>query len=133
MTYPLSLTDPNSIPLLDTKDPNPLPAPVSPSVLGAQALIQTNSLIANQNTTCAQCQSLLEVLKFLSLAAPEQAPPVTIALCQHYKLTSNCTATHGLSGLGSIYIQVIAKADVGGYDGQVPEFVSAQPSASFLT
>jgi len=132
VTYPLSLTDPNSIPLEDTKDPNPLPARAPSSVIGAQALIQINSIIANQNFgSCAQCQSLLEVLKFISLAAPEQGPAVTIALCQHYNLSPNCTATHGLSGLGSVYIQVIAKADVGGYDGQVLKFVFAQLSGFF--
>lgn len=73
------------------------------------------------SNTCAQCQALLEVLKFLSLAAPERGPDLVVVLCSVLKLSSTCEATFGMrgSGLGAVITQVIANADIGGYDGQV--------------
>jgi hypothetical protein len=62
---------------------------------------------------------MLEILKFVSLAAPEQGPDLVIALCQRNKLSKNCQETHGRNGFGSVITQVLANGDVGGYDGQV--------------
>jgi hypothetical protein len=82
------------------------------------------SIIANPvfgGNTCAQCQALLEVLKFLSLAAPERGPDLVVVLCGVLKLSSTCEATFGRhgTGMGAVITQVVANADVGGYDGQV--------------
>ena len=73
------------------------------------------------SNTCAQCQALLEVLKFVSLAAPERGPDLVVVLCGTLKLSSTCEATFGRqgSGLGAVITQVVANADIGGYDGQV--------------
>lgn len=131
ITYPLSLTDPDAIPLANTVDPHPLPPAVSSSALFNQALAQIQSIIANTifgNNTCARCQSILQVLKFVSLAAPEEGPNLTVAICEAYKLSSNCTLAYGSpTGLGAAVTQVIAQANVAGYDGQVcrPHYLSS--------
>jgi hypothetical protein len=72
-----------------------------------------------ESNTCAQCQALLEILKFISLAAPERGPDLVVVLCGVYKLSSTCEAIYGRLGVGTVITQVIANADVGGYDGQV--------------
>jgi sphingomyelin phosphodiesterase len=86
--------------------------------------VQVKSIVTNPvfgSNTCAQCQALLEVLKFVSLAAPERGPDLVVVLCGTLKLFSTCEATFGRqgSGLGAVITQVVANADIGGYDGQV--------------
>ncbi|KAF8230055.1 hypothetical protein L208DRAFT_1438751 [Tricholoma matsutake] len=119
-TYQFSLTNPDTIPQNNT-DPHPLPPRASPTRLFDQALVQVQSIITNPvfgSSTCAQCQALLEVLKFISLAAPERGPDLVVVLCGVLKLSSTCEVTFGRSGLAAVITQVIANADVGGYDGQ---------------
>lgn len=58
--------------------------------------------------------------KFLALAAPEQGPELAVTLCNKYKFSSTCEATYGAHNKGGVVTQVIANADAGGYDGQVP-------------
>ncbi|KAF8167475.1 Metallo-dependent phosphatase-like protein [Crassisporium funariophilum] len=134
-TYPLSLTDPNHIPLDDTTDPpHPLPPVASSSRLLDNAIAQLKSLNSNpvfSGDSCARCQAILQVAKFLSLAAPENGPTFFIELCNTLKLSSTCNVTYGLSGIGSVITQVIANADVGGYDGQAfcQNFFSLCPAA----
>jgi len=53
------------------------------------------------------------------LAAPEKGPEFFVEFCTVAKLSSTCSATFGLSGIGSVITQVVANADVGGLDGQV--------------
>ncbi|TFK41947.1 Metallo-dependent phosphatase-like protein [Crucibulum laeve] len=120
-TYPLSLTDPNHIPQNDTVDPHPLPPVASSKRLLDSALAQVQSISANPvfaNNTCAQCQSILEVAKFLTLAAPEQGPAFFVGVCTALKLASNCNVMFAIQNIGSVVTQVISNADVGGYDGQ---------------
>ncbi|RDB29530.1 Sphingomyelin phosphodiesterase [Hypsizygus marmoreus] len=120
-TYPLSLTDPDKIPLQNIVDPHPLPPKASSSKLYDQALAQILGLATNTNfgtNECARCHAILEILKFISLAAPEQAPKLVVALCDFLKLSKTCSATHGAQGLGSVITQVLANANVAGYDGQ---------------
>lgn len=69
--------------------------------------------------TCTRCQAALEVGKFLAMAAPEQGPALAVALCHHFNFNSDCDTMYGILGLGSVITQVVANADVGGYDGQV--------------
>jgi sphingomyelin phosphodiesterase len=58
-------------------------------------------------------------LKFSSLAAPERGPDLLVAHCNLTSLSSTCEATFGRRNLGAVITQVLANADVGGYDGQV--------------
>ncbi|KAF9062914.1 sphingomyelin phosphodiesterase [Rhodocollybia butyracea] len=119
--YPLELTNPDDIPTTDTKDPHPLPAPVSSAKLLQSAITQLNS-IANStilDTDCAKCVASLEVAKFLFLAAPSQGPAFAIELCNVFDLTSTCSQTYGPNDMGNVVTQVYAQADVGGLDGQM--------------
>lgn len=120
--YPLSLTNPDTIPFENTVDPHPLPPKASSQVLFDQALVQITSILANTafgTNNCARCHALLEVIKFISLAAPEQGPPLIVALCQLLKLSPTCAIIYGRPGVGAVITQVLANANVGGYDGQV--------------
>jgi sphingomyelin phosphodiesterase len=120
--YPLSLTDPNNIPVNDTADPHPLPPKASPSRLYRESYAQIISIAANPifgNNTCARCQAGLEAAKFLALAAPEQGPVLAVALCQHFNFSKSCDKIYSETVSGSVITQVVANADVGGLDGQV--------------
>ena len=140
----MSLTDPNTIPKVgfviltvannvlillqnDTTDPHPLPPTASSSLLLAHAIEQILSISTNPvfgTNTCTRCQAGLEVAKFLAMAAPDQGPALAVAICNHFKFNSDCATQYGLLGLGSVITQIVANADVGGYDGQVRNFTS---------
>jgi hypothetical protein len=76
-----------------------------------------NPTIASSN--CALCIASLQIAKFLSLAAPEQTPLFFVFLCQQFKLSSNCNSTYSATTLGPVLTQVVANANISGYDGQV--------------
>lgn len=98
-----------------------MPPVASSSRIFDIAIAQLQSISANPvftNNTCALCQTSLEVAKFLSLTAPEHGPEFFAHFCNTFKLSSTCNVTYSLSGIGSVITQVIANADVGGYDGQ---------------
>ena len=119
--YPLFLTTPDNIPQHNT-DPHPLPPVASSRRLHDEALAQMQSILANPafgTNTCARCQATLEILKFISLAAPEQGPDLVVALCQLRNLSRNCQEIYNRQSLGSVITQVLANGDIGGYDGQV--------------
>ncbi|KAJ7492100.1 sphingomyelin phosphodiesterase [Mycena latifolia] len=122
VTYPLSLTSPDTIPKNDTTDSHPLPPTASSSLLLEQAFAQivaisTNPMFGDNN--CARCQAGLEVAKFLALASPENGPTLAVRLCFHFGFNSDCGSTFSLLGIGSVITQVVANANVGGYDGQM--------------
>ena len=84
----------------------------------AQVLsIAANPVFGADN--CQRCQAALEVGKFLALAAPEQGPNLAVALCEAFDYADDCETEYGFYTLGTPITQVIAYADVGGYDGQV--------------
>ncbi|KAH7886007.1 Metallo-dependent phosphatase [Phlebopus sp. FC_14] len=120
--FPLSLTDPGSIPKKDTLDPHPLPPVAPPSQLLEQAIAQVKSISQNSvfaTSKCASCQAALQPAKFLALSAPDQGPRLALALCEYFNYSSDCEATYGPLALGPVLTQVLAYADVGGYDGQL--------------
>ncbi|KAJ3489575.1 hypothetical protein NLI96_g2003 [Meripilus lineatus] len=120
--YPLSLTDPNHLPKNNTEDPHPLPPKASNSLLLAHAIEQIISISTNPTfgtNTCSRCQAALEVAKFLAMAAPDQGPALAVAICFHFQPSSDCGTQFSQLGLGSVITQVVANADVGGYDGQM--------------
>ncbi|GJE85857.1 sphingomyelin phosphodiesterase [Phanerochaete sordida] len=120
--YPEALTDPNHIPQNDTKDPHPLPNKASDNQLFVHAVEQVTSIRNNPifaGNECATCQALLEVFKFVAMAAPEQGPALAVQFCHQLDLASDCDTMFGILGIGPIVTQVIANADVGGFDGQM--------------
>jgi len=69
--------------------------------------------------TCALCSATLQIRNFLSLAAPEQASTYFVLLCERFSFSGNCTMAFGARTFGPVLVQVLANADVAGYDGQV--------------
>ncbi|KAJ7292749.1 sphingomyelin phosphodiesterase [Mycena rebaudengoi] len=120
-TYKLSLTHPDTIPLNNTVDPHPLPPVASSSKLLEQAFAQIVAISTNPmfTTPCAKCQAGLEVAKFLAMASPENGPTLAVQLCFHFKFSSDCGTTFSKLNRGGLITQVIANANVGGYDGQM--------------
>ncbi|KAJ7603124.1 Metallo-dependent phosphatase-like protein [Roridomyces roridus] len=122
VTYKLELTSPDSIPTNNTQDAHPLPPKASDDALLKQAMAQIIAISQNPvfgGNTCAQCQAGLEVAKFLALASPENGPALAIAMCTHFNFNSNCATMFSALSLGSVVTQVVANANVGGYDGQM--------------
>ncbi|KAF9222290.1 hypothetical protein BS17DRAFT_755972 [Gyrodon lividus] len=120
--FPETLTDPANFPKNDTVDPHPLPLPSTPSQLLSQAIAQIAAIASNPSfggNTCAQCQASLEVAKFLVMASPEQGPLLAEAACEYFDYSTTCYDEYSVLALGSVFTQVVALADVGGYDGQV--------------
>lgn len=102
-----------------------MPPQASSSQLLSQALTQIQSIATSPifaNDPCAKCLAGLQVAKFLALAAPEQGSTLAVDLCTTYNFSSTCQATYGPLALGPVITQVVANADVGGYDGQVCGF-----------
>ena len=93
-----------------------------PHVVASLRQNVTNSMVF-ANNSCALCTASLQVAQFLSLAAPDQGPAFFVFLCQQFKLSSTCNTTFGATTLGPVLTQVLANADVTGYDGQVTSFV----------
>ncbi|KAJ7762416.1 Metallo-dependent phosphatase [Mycena maculata] len=122
VTYKLDLTSPDTIPTNDTTDPHPLPPTASSSLLLEQAIAQIIAISTNPNfegNQCAQCQAGLAVAKFLALASPESGPELAVRLCFHFNFSTTCGTSFSKLALGSVITQVIANANVGGYDGQL--------------
>ncbi|KAF9236005.1 sphingomyelin phosphodiesterase [Melanogaster broomeanus] len=120
--FPETLTDPVNFLKNDTVDPHPLPLPSTHSELLSRAIAQIATIATSpafDGNTCAQCLASLEVAKFLVMAAPEQGPLLAEAACVYFNYSTTCYDEYSVLALGSVFTQVVALADVGGYDGQV--------------
>ncbi|KAG6873835.1 hypothetical protein C0995_010447 [Termitomyces sp. Mi166 len=112
--YPFALTNPDTIPLENTIDPHILPPVASSNKIYNHARqqiasINNNSAFAGNN--CARCVAILEVLKFVALAAPEHGPDLAVDICNLLKLSSTCKADFGLLSDGSVITQVVGNMD----------------------
>lgn len=119
--FPYELTDQATFPQNDTVDPHPLPMQATPSQLLEQALAQIQAITSNPifgDDTCTKCQASLAIGKMLVLASPEQGPLLAEAVCEYFNYSTTCYDEYSVLALGSTFSQVIALADVGGYDGQ---------------
>jgi hypothetical protein len=86
------------------------------------AIAQVQWLVASKvfaNDTCGLCNAALQIGKFLALAAPEQTSAYLVLLCEALELADNCPSEFGSTTYGPVLAQVLANADVAGYDGQV--------------
>jgi sphingomyelin phosphodiesterase len=96
-------------------------------------MAQVQGLAVNptfSNNSCALCITVLEIAKLIALATPEQGPAFFVFLCQEFQLTDNidkCDANYGATTFGSVLTQVLANADVAGYDGTVGDSFSRCP------
>ncbi|KAG6919046.1 hypothetical protein DXG01_009756 [Tephrocybe rancida] len=119
--YPFALTNPVTIPLANTVDPHLLPPVASSDRIYSQAVQQITSILNNTafgDNNCARCLSILEISKFVALAAPEHGPDLFVTICNTLKLSSTCGATYAKAGIGAVVTQVVANMNAGGYDGQ---------------
>ncbi|GJJ12646.1 hypothetical protein Clacol_006890 [Clathrus columnatus] len=132
ITYPESLTDPNHIPQNDTVDPHPLPPKASSNQLlqaAFQQIISINNSPSFGDDGCTKCLASLEIGKFVALAEPSLIPQLGLMVCEQFQLANPCVNTYSSTTLGPVIAQVLANADVGGYDGQLlcQNFFSACP------
>ncbi|KAJ6467127.1 Metallo-dependent phosphatase-like protein [Mycena vulgaris] len=121
VVYPLSLTSPDTIPLIDTKDPTPFPPPASADAIAAAAVRQIQLITSPSspsspfiNDPCAACQAALLPAKIAFLAAPSEGASISIALCEALGLqgsTEACEVGFGQFGLADVLTQVISNAD----------------------
>lgn len=125
-TFPANLTDPDAVP---DNDPDPLyfPQPIANLTETAQEEVIRNvtrevkEVILNpDDDDCSKCLAALSVAKSAAQLAPEMVPQAMVSLCNDIGSSmSSCEATYGATkGLGSIWTQVLALADVSGLDGQ---------------
>ena len=127
ITFPLNLTNPETIPTTDN-DPVYYPQPLanisnsSTSALLQTAFINITSIIEGNTTStnCTKCKAALSVGKTVAQYAPESVPSLLVKLCVAFKFSSNatCIAEYAAGSFGAIWTQVLALADVTGVDGQ---------------
>ncbi|EKG18441.1 Metallo-dependent phosphatase [Macrophomina phaseolina MS6] len=137
VTFPLNLTNPDTIPDEDL-DPVFYPEPVgklSPDATTAlfNAIFANISAIIEGNSTasnCSKCTAALEAAKPAALYAPSSAPDAMVQLCKKYQLHSNNTCEEDFSAntFGSIWTQILRFADLGGSDGH---YICNSLSSSF--
>ncbi|KAF2770786.1 hypothetical protein EJ03DRAFT_269756 [Teratosphaeria nubilosa] len=126
-TWPLNLTDPNTIPQYDN-DPIYLPDPIANLSLDAQKAVvasvqaQIDEIVngSSFNNTCDQCLTALSAAKSAAQLAPSLVPAAMVALCTSsgFKTAASCRESYGIDTFGAIWTQVLALADVSGLDGQ---------------
>ena len=127
VTFPLNLTNPNSLPTVDD-DPIYYPKPVanlsdaaSTALVGA-AVADITAVIGNNGISgnCSKCLAALSVAKLAAQIAPSKVPDAMVGLCQKYQFASNvsCEESYAADTFGAIWTQVLAFADVSGLDGR---------------
>ncbi len=127
ITFPLNLTNPDTIPIVDN-DPIFYPQPLENlSNASAAALVQAaftniSAIILGNTVTgnCSKCQASLAVAKTVAQYAPESAPGLFVKLCETFKFSSNatCVDDYAATSFGAVLSQVLAFANVTGLDGQ---------------
>ncbi|TKA61882.1 hypothetical protein B0A55_11844 [Friedmanniomyces simplex] len=127
ITYPLNLTNPDTLP---DNDPDPLyyPRPIANLSTTAQqavinSILQQVSEIVNGSSiqgNCSRCIAALSVAKSAAQLAPSLVPAAMVALCTSSGLhsASTCAVDFEASTFGAIWTQVLGLADVSGLDGQ---------------
>lgn len=127
-TFPLNLTNPNTIPTSDN-DPVYFPpaiANVSNSTAEAfvsAAISQIKEIISGAggiSGNCSKCVAALNIGKLVAQVTPQYVPNALVALCESTGFASNstCTSSYSATTLGAIWTQVLAFADVSGLDGR---------------
>lgn len=146
ITWPLNLTDPDTIPDNDD-DPVFFPRPLANLTLLEKEAVIAGVLQQVQNiiyspyfpTACSKCIAALSVGKTAAQFAPDLVPGAMVDLCKATKFHSNSTCEEDFQAttFGAIWTQVLAFADVSGLDGQyicnsLSSSFCAAPTASLL-
>lgn len=127
ITYPLNLTNPDTIPDEDD-DPVYYPKPIAKLSPDEQKTVITNvmnevSEIITGNYivgNCSKCIAALSVAKGAAQLAPSLVPDAMVQACTNFGLhsASTCKEDFDAKTFGAIWTQVLAFADVSGLDGQ---------------
>ena len=127
ITYPANLTNPHTIPDHDD-DPVFFP-PALANLTETQTQVLLKGIVAqiseiiegdNINGNCSKCIAVLNIAQPAAVLVPEALPKVMVSLCKKYKFHSNetCEEDFDASTFGSVWVQVLRYADVGGWDGR---------------
>ena len=115
LTYPLKLTDPNTIPTNDT-DPAILPKGQGLSAAKQQkiytkAISQLQTIVASNGTSCGKCVSEGTVLQNLAIKAPALMSDGLVELCimNAWHNNATCALDFGLYTFGSVWTQVSSR------------------------
>lgn len=127
ITFPLNLTNPDTIPDEDL-DPVFYPEPLrnlssdATAALFNDIIANISSIIGSNSTTsnCSKCLAALEAAKPAALYAPSSAPDAMVELCKKYRLHSNstCEEDYSTNTFGSVWTQILRFADLAGSDGK---------------
>lgn len=127
ITFPLNLTNPDTIPDEDL-DPVFYPEPLrnlssdATAALFNDIIANISSIIGSNSTTsnCSKCLAALEAAKPAALYAPSSAPDAMVELCKKYRLYSNstCEEDYSTNTFGSVWTQILRFADLAGSDGK---------------
>ncbi|TVY82540.1 Sphingomyelin phosphodiesterase [Lachnellula suecica] len=128
ITFPVNLTNPKTIPLVNT-DPVYFPQAIANLTNAtAEAVVQAaiaeiKGIISDQgglSSNCSKCLAALSVGQLVAKIAPTHVPAAMVALCQStgFATNSSCTTSYATGNFGAIWTQVLALADVTGLDGQ---------------
>ncbi|KAF2722077.1 hypothetical protein K431DRAFT_284283 [Polychaeton citri CBS 116435] len=125
-TYPLNLTNPDSVPEWDN-DPVYYANPIVQLTLSEQEAIiknttdQIDQIVTGSEfqSNCTKCKASLSAIQFAAQRAPERISNMMVGLCQKYELHSNetCVVDFNATTFGAIWTQILQLADVTGLDG----------------
>ncbi|KAF1981934.1 Ser/Thr protein phosphatase family protein [Aulographum hederae CBS 113979] len=136
-TYPLNLTDPNTIP---SSDPDPIFFPVAKghfsdeeaAAFVKEVVANVTSVITNGagQSNCTVCKAALVAAKPAAEYAPSLVPDAMVELCTSLGLHSAATCEEDFTAttFGAIWTQVLYFADVAGLDG---DFICNSLSSNF--
>lgn len=127
ITYPSNLTNPFTIPQEDL-DPIFFP-PALANLSDAQTdtfvesiISQVAEVIERDNVVgnCSKCIAALSIARSAAVLVPEALPEAMVSLCKKYKFHNNetCEEDFEASTFGSVWVQILRYADVGGWDGR---------------
>lgn len=137
-TFPLNLTDPNTIPEEDDDlvvYPPPQQAGDNATLAIENAVKKIQNIIsggAGISGNCSRCQAALAAGQEATRAAPGLVPDAMVALCKATKFASNatCEEDYAAGSFGAIWTQVLYYADVTGLDGR---YICNSLSGSFCS
>lgn len=127
ITYPLNLTNPDTLPD-DDPDPVYYPRPTADLSHAQQKRIIKDTVknitgilsSSEYGSNCTKCQAALSQAKSAAQLAPTLLPDAMVSFCTStgFDSAEGCSEQFRASTYGAIMVQVLAFADVSGLDGE---------------
>ncbi|WVQ79165.1 hypothetical protein IAT38_001261 [Cryptococcus sp. DSM 104549] len=122
-TFPLNLTSPDNIPTNNTQDPLFYPPTYlygsAATELYENVTAQIKAIVTGDSANCTKCIDALTVASTLATQAPQHVPELLVSLCNYYSFSTVASCNNYMQDAqGPFYAQVLAYANVSGYDGQ---------------